>query len=94
VKPPETLGTEAQPEAAERFDQLGDRPGDQLGEDATDERGAIDGPPALGAGMAVMEQRLKQVEGDPSLLIRNQYRLEELRWMQTTGAPILENRPW
>jgi Ca-activated chloride channel family protein len=44
--------------------------------------------------MAVLEQRLKQVEGDPSLLIRNQYRLEELRWMQGRGGPLMENRPW
>jgi Ca-activated chloride channel family protein len=54
----------------------------------------MDGSPEISAGMAVMEQRLRQVEGDPSLLIRNQYRLEELRWMQGAGAPLLENRPW
>jgi Ca-activated chloride channel homolog len=81
-------------ETVDRFDQLGDQPGDALEEGAPGERGAMDGSPAIGSGMAVMEQRLRQVEGDPSLLIRNQYRLEELRWMQSTGAPFLENRPW
>jgi Ca-activated chloride channel family protein len=73
---------------------LGDQLGDSLDEDAQGERGALDGTPAMGPGMAVLEQRLKQVEGDPSLLIRNQFRLEELRWMQGAGAPLIENRPW
>ena len=47
-----------------------------------------------GAGMAVMEQRLQQVEGDPTLLIRNQFRLEEMRQMQGLTGPWRENRPW
>jgi Ca-activated chloride channel family protein len=99
VTPPEGAGDHDRTQSIDRFDQLAegetDRPGDAFEQDAAQSRAALDGTPALGAGMtAVLEQRLRQVEGDPSLLIRNQYRLEELRSMQESGGPILENRPW
>ncbi len=48
----------------------------------------------LGPGMAIMEQRLDQVEGDPSMLMRNQFRLEEMRVMRESGGPLQESRPW
>jgi Ca-activated chloride channel homolog len=41
-----------------------------------------------------MEQRLRQVEGDPRLLIGNQFKLEENRTMQGAGTPLRESRPW
>jgi Ca-activated chloride channel family protein len=44
--------------------------------------------------MAIMEQRLQQVEGDPSMLMRNQFRLEEMRAMREAGGPLQETRPW
>ncbi len=55
---------------------------------------ALGGMAAMGPGMAVIEQRLQQVEGDPSLLISNQMKLEEMRMMQSSGGPLRESRPW
>ena len=55
---------------------------------------ALGGPAAMGPGMAVLEQRLRQVEGDPTLLIGNQFKLEEQRLMQGAGGPVRESRPW
>jgi Ca-activated chloride channel family protein len=44
--------------------------------------------------MAIMEQRLQQVEGDPSLLMRNQFMLEEMQLLRASGGPLRESRPW
>ena len=55
---------------------------------------ALAGASAEGPGMAIAEQRLRRVEGNPSLLIGNQFRLEERRLMQGTGGPVRETRPW
>jgi Ca-activated chloride channel homolog len=44
--------------------------------------------------MAVMEQRLQQIQGDPSLLMRNQFRIEEMRQMPGTTGQWQETRPW
>ena len=55
---------------------------------------SLGGDPAFGLGMAIIEQRLEQVEGDPSMLMRNQFRLEESRFKQSVGGPVQESRPW
>jgi Ca-activated chloride channel family protein len=85
-----------QAEAVERFDQLGHQPGpDSRSETKEGQAPSLEGLTALGgASMAVMEQRLRQVEGDPSLLIRNQFRLEEMRQSQGVTGPWRERRPW
>lgn len=44
--------------------------------------------------MAIMEQRLQQVEGDPTLLMRNQFMLDEMQYLQQAGGPLRESRPW
>jgi Ca-activated chloride channel family protein len=49
---------------------------------------------AMGPGMALIEQRLRQVEGNPTLLINNQFKLEEMRLMQGTRGGLRESRPW
>ena len=55
---------------------------------------ALGGIPVAGPGMAILEQRLQQVEGDPSLLIRNQFLLEEMQQMRRAGGRLRETRPW
>jgi Ca-activated chloride channel homolog len=47
-----------------------------------------------GAGMELMERRLEQIQGDPTLLIRNQYRVDELRQIPGVVGPWQEPRPW
>jgi Ca-activated chloride channel family protein len=44
--------------------------------------------------MAIMEQRLEQVEGDPSMLLRNQFILNDMRQSPQGGGPVQESRPW
>ncbi len=84
------------PESAgsiERFDQLGQG----LGEDET-YKGM--GPAFWGVqliqgpGMAILEERLERIQGDPSLLIRNQFRLEEQRLTPGATGQWVETRPW
>ena len=55
---------------------------------------ALGGEQAIGPGMAIMEQRLEQIEGDPSLLMRNQFIIEEMRQMRESGGQLQESRPW
>jgi Ca-activated chloride channel family protein len=82
-------------EAVERFDQLGDRPWAGAGPEAELSRApALGGEMVLGPGMAIMEQRLQQVEGDPSMLMRNQFMLEDMREMREVGGRLQESRPW
>jgi Ca-activated chloride channel family protein len=44
--------------------------------------------------MTVMEQWLEQIEGDPSYLMLNQFRIEEQRELQRSGRQLMETRPW
>jgi Ca-activated chloride channel family protein len=82
-------------DAVERFDQLGDQPWAGLGPEAgLSEAPALGGEQVLGPGMAIMEQRLEQVEGDPSMLLRNQFLLEDMRLMRESGGRVQESRPW
>ncbi|MGD8207523.1 MAG: hypothetical protein PVH47_05555, partial [Thiohalocapsa sp.] len=55
---------------------------------------ALGGEQAFGPGMAIMEQRLQQVESDPSMLMSRQFRLEEARQLREAGGPLQESRPW
>ncbi|MFW5723974.1 MAG: hypothetical protein ACOCWF_05350, partial [Halochromatium sp.] len=82
-------------EAIDRFDQQGALPWQALDpEPGLSERPSLDGEAALGADLAVMEQRLRQVEGDPTRLMRNQFRLEEARRLRESGGRLQEVRPW
>lgn len=82
--------------AVETFDQLGHRP--EAGSQADPVEGrqpALDSAHTMaGAGMAVMEQRLDQLQDDPGLLIRNQFRVEEMREIEGMSGPWQETRPW
>jgi Ca-activated chloride channel family protein len=44
--------------------------------------------------MAVMDQWLNQIEGDPAILLRNQFQLEEQLELQRNGRQLMETRPW
>jgi Ca-activated chloride channel family protein len=82
-------------EAVDRFDQLGQQPmSDQEPNAEQAAAAALGGMPVMGPGLAIMEQRLQQVEGDPSLLMRNQFMLEEMQQMRASGGPLRESRPW
>lgn len=81
--------------AVDRFDQLGEQPMSNQESDARQAvASALGGLPIRGPGLAIMEQRLQQVEGDPSLLMRNQFMLEEMRFIRQSGGPLRESRPW
>jgi Ca-activated chloride channel family protein len=97
--PPDTHDASGDREAVERFDQLGDRSGERpfFGLDpdtGLSESPALGGERVLGPGMAIMEQRLEQVEGDPSMLLRNQFILNDMRQSPQGGGPVQESRPW
>jgi len=82
-------------DAVDRFDQLGEQPMSDQEPDARQAAAdALGGLPIRGPGLAIMEQRLQQVEGDPSLLMRNQFILEEMQFMRQSGGPLRESRPW
>ena len=44
--------------------------------------------------MAKPRQWLDRVEGDPGLLMRNQFMIEEQLEMQRNGRRLMESRPW
>jgi Ca-activated chloride channel family protein len=76
----------------EQFDQLGEQPSLDAGEGSA--VGALGGQPSSGPGAGILEQRLRQVEGDPSDLIRNQFLIEEMRQLRASGGTPRETRPW
>lgn len=81
--------------SVDRFDQQGALPWQALDpEQGLSERPTLDGEAAFGPGAAVMEQRLQQVEGDPTQLMRNQFRLEEARRLRENAGQLREARPW
>jgi Ca-activated chloride channel family protein len=47
-----------------------------------------------GGGMALMEQWLDQVEGDPAKLMEQQIKLEEYKFLRGRPGPPYEPRPW
>jgi Ca-activated chloride channel family protein len=95
MTPPDSLPEEGSAEAVEDFDQLGASPmSDMEPGEQMSAASALGGLPMAGPGMGIIEQRLQQVEGDPSLLIRNQFMLEEMQQMQNAGGPLRESRPW
>jgi Ca-activated chloride channel family protein len=63
-------------------------------EQGLSEQPSLGGEAAFGPGIAVMEQRLQQVEGDPTMLMRNQFRLEEARQLRNSAGRLRESRPW
>ena len=93
MQPPEGAPEPGSADAVNQFDQLGQQP--SLDENAAGTAvGALGGQPSLGPGAGILEQRLRQVEGDPSDLIRNQFRIEEIRQIRASGGPPRETRPW
>ena len=77
------------------FDQMGGQPmTDMPPGEAQAAAAEMGGRPVLGPGFAIMEQRLRQAEGDPALLLRNQFKMEEMQMMQETGGRLRESRPW
>jgi Ca-activated chloride channel family protein len=94
-KPPDMKDLAGDREAVQRFDQLGSQPWAGAGSDSEMSTApALGGEMVLGPGMAIMEQRLQQVEGDPSMLMRNEFMLEDMREMREIGGRLQESRPW
>ncbi|MCF7979311.1 MAG: hypothetical protein K9L82_15125, partial [Chromatiaceae bacterium] len=92
---PDLSAADRAAESVDRFDQQGALPWQALDpEQGISDRPALDGEAALGPGMAVIEQRLQQVEGDPTHLMRNQFRLEEALRLRESGGQLQEARPW
>jgi len=84
---------DAPPEAVDEVDQAGELTtpeGEQLGQGGP---GAEDLSMA-GGGMALMEQWLDQVEGDPGQLMEQQIKLEEYQFLRSNPGPPYEPRPW
>jgi len=52
------------------------------------------GEPLGPAETALFEQWLEQLEGDPRVLLKNQFTLQEQRAEQRQRGPFVENRPW
>ena len=44
--------------------------------------------------LAVMDQWLDHIEGDPAQLLRNQFRLAEQQEIQHHARQLMETRPW
>lgn len=92
---PDLSAADQAAESIDRFDQQGALPWQTLDpEQGISDQPSLDGEAVLGRGMAIIEQRLQQVEGDPTRLIRNQFRLEEARRLRESGGPLQEARPW
>lgn len=88
--PPEGQDLTAVPLHA--LDQVGQAPGSN--EPGDDGASALGGNPAAGPGMAILEQMLEQVEGDPAYLMRNAFLLEEAKYKRSRGGVAVEIRPW
>ena len=93
MTPPEGAPEPGSADAVDQFDQLGEQPALDAGAAGT-AVGALGGQPSSGPGAAILEQRLQQVEGDPSELIHNQFQIEERRQIGASGGPLRETRPW
>ncbi len=92
---PDLTNAGQQSDAVEQFDQLGQQlPTETNPNDTGVNSLDANHPPMLGASMAIIEQRLENIEGEPVLLLRNQFQLEELRALQQSGGRAWEPRPW
>ena len=92
---PDLSAADQSAESVDRFDQQAALPWQSLDpEQGLSDRPSLDGEASLGAGAALMEQRLQQVEGDPTRLMRNQFRLEEARRLRESSGQLREARPW
>ena len=78
-------------EAVDQVDQ-NDLPQSEEGLSETgegkDESGRLSGKNPL------MEQWLDQVEGDPTQLMQQQFKLEEYKYLRSRGGRDRETRPW
>jgi Ca-activated chloride channel family protein len=79
-------------EAVDSVDQMGNLP--EQSESGDEGAPALGGELSFGPGIAVMEQWLDQVEGDPSYLMRNQFMIQEAQQMRSRGGAVQETRPW
>ena len=93
---PDELSAEeaAASQAVDRFDQM--NAGQSETEEGAPQPGMPDKDaiPGTGVSMAVMEQWLEQIEGDPAYLLLNQFRIEEQQELQRQGSKLMETRPW
>jgi len=80
-------------QAEEQFDQMESGLG-ETDPDSSEAGLPEDGIPGTGVSMAVMEQWLEQIEGDPAFLLFNQFRIEEQQEMQRNRRQLMETRPW
>jgi hypothetical protein len=91
----EDMGDDASSDTARQFDQLGQAPDmEAMTEEqmaAFSEQAGMRGP---GYTDEVMEQWLERVEGDPGLLMRSQFMLNERRQWEESGGRLSEPRPW
>ncbi len=95
MQPPQAPPQDGMGAAVERFDQQGGQPmADAPAGEEQAAAAALGGRPVMGPGFAIMEQRLRQAEGDPSLLMRNQFRMGEMELMRQSGGRLRESRPW
>jgi len=78
--------------ALDQLDQVGKAP--DRGESGEEGAAALGGHPAVGPGMAILEQWLDQVEGDPSYLMRNEFMIDEAQYLRSRGGSAREIRPW
>jgi Ca-activated chloride channel family protein len=93
--PEEISGTEAAAsQAVERFDQMGDGPGEADPESLQTGLPDENAIPGAGVSMIMMEQWLEQIEGDPAYLLRNQFLIEERQELERRGRELMETRPW
>jgi Ca-activated chloride channel family protein len=80
-------------EAVEEFDQLGEATEMDAEEGGqTPEKSGEDG----NGYMALVEQQLNGIEGDPAELLQNRFKLEERRQFQRQNGEVMmyESRPW
>ena len=61
--------------------------------DTTRSGGSEERQPFAG-GQALMEQWLEQIEGDPAQLMRQEFRLEEYKYLRNHRGQEQETRPW
>lgn len=91
----EDLNEDVASDTAREFDQLGEGP-DPDAETGEQTPAFSDEVGMLGAGYndEVMEQWLERVEGDPGVLMRSQFMLNERRQWEESGGRLVEPRPW
>ncbi|WP_177420557.1 hypothetical protein [endosymbiont of Lamellibrachia barhami] len=81
------------PEAVDQVDQMGDMSTPDADQQQSGGPGG-DSQSRMSGGMALMEQWLEQVEGDPAELMQKQFKLQEYDYLRSKGGRDFETRPW